>query len=120
MRPLQMAGVPDRVARQDLADGCEHHAIAGIAAEVLLSVDAAIVLAHRRVAHPPPARCDGLAWIGHREHPSLLSAVAVRQSTDRLKSLERLTNHFARLKSCLKFRKAASVSILTRFLDANR
>jgi hypothetical protein len=96
MRPLQIARVPDRVARQDFSDRLEYHPIAGIAAKILLSVNAAAVLANRRVTHPPPpcrynARGNGVlrgewfGWIGHRENPSILFDAAVRQSADRLK-----------------------------------
>jgi len=95
MRSLEMACIPDRVARQNFSDCLEHHAIAGIAADVLLPVDAAAVLAHWRVTHPPPARRNDarwngvlrnewLVWIGHRLDPSILLRV-LRQGTDRLK-----------------------------------
>ena len=88
MRALQIACIPDRVARQDFSDRVEHHAIAGVAAQILLPVDAAAILANRRMPYPPPARRDLLrrfVWIGHRQNPSILFAVAVRQSTHRLK-----------------------------------
>ena len=95
MRSLEMACIPDRVARQNFSDCLEHHAIAGIAADVLLPVDAAAVLAHWRVTHPPPARRNDARWngvlrnewlvrIGHRLDPSILLRV-LRQGTDRLK-----------------------------------
>src|SRR3954454_11463837 len=81
MRPLQMARVPHGLARQNFAHRPKHHAIATIAAEVLLPVNAAAVLPYRRVTHPPPSRChdpagngmlqnEWLVWIGHRKHPS--------------------------------------------------
>jgi hypothetical protein len=70
MRALQIACIPDRVTRQDFPDRLEHHAIAGVAPEILLPIDAAIVLAHRRMPHTPPARRDyfRFVWIGHRQH----------------------------------------------------
>src|SRR6201992_4318213 len=83
MRPLQIAGEPDRIARQDLCDRLEHFAVTGVAADVFLPVDAAAVLAHRRVPHPPPSCRDHalrqrvvmnerFVWIGHLKNPSLL------------------------------------------------
>jgi hypothetical protein len=86
MRPLQIARKPHRVARQDFSDRLEYHAVAGVAAEILLPIDAAAILANRRVTHPPPpCRDDGvrnrllrderLVWIGHRKDPSILSRV---------------------------------------------
>src|SRR5450631_643605 len=73
MRALEVACIPDRVARQDFPDRLEHHAIAGVAAEIRLPIDAAIVLAYRRMAHPPPACRDHFrfVWIGHRHRPSI-------------------------------------------------
>src|SRR5215212_425296 len=95
MRSLEMARVPDRVARQNLSDRLKHDPIAGVAADVLLSVDAAAILAHRSVTHPPPSRShhaggngmlqnERLVWIGHRKDPSILLRL-LRQSTVRLK-----------------------------------
>src|SRR5258707_2813942 len=52
--PLQIACVPDRVARQDFSDRLEYHAIAGVAADVLLAVNAAVILPNRFVTLPPP------------------------------------------------------------------
>src|SRR5688572_22441587 len=97
MRALQIACIPDRIARQDFSDRLEHDAIAGVAAQILLPVNAAAILAHRRVTHTPPSRRNSrrLTLIGHRQGPSILFAVDVRQSTHRLKWLQRL-------KSCLK------------------
>src|SRR5207247_9116157 len=43
MRPLQVACIPRGAARQDLSDRLEYHAIAGIAADVLLAVNAAVI-----------------------------------------------------------------------------
>src|SRR6202790_75153 len=54
MRAFQIARDPNRAPRQDLSDRFEHHAVAGVAAEVLLPVDAPLILANWRVAHPPP------------------------------------------------------------------
>jgi hypothetical protein len=96
MRPLQIARVPDRVARQDFSNRGEDHAVAGIAADILLPVNAAAVLANRRVTHPPPPCRDhaggngmlGDEWlgrIGHRKNPSILFDFAVRQRADCLK-----------------------------------
>jgi hypothetical protein len=55
---LQIACVPNGVARQDLSDRLEYHAIAGVAADVLLPVNAAVILADRRMTHPPPPGRD--------------------------------------------------------------
>src|SRR6266478_773523 len=87
MRALQIACVPHSIARQDLSDRLEYHAVAGVAGDVPLAIDVAAVGAHRRMTHPPPP-CGDDSWlgrIGHRENPPIVSAVAVRQSTDRLK-----------------------------------
>src|SRR6266852_700458 len=86
MRPLQIARIPHRVTRQDFPDRFEYHAVAGVAAEVLLPIDAAAIFPNRRVTHPPPPcrdhgvgnrlLCDGwFGWIGHRKDPSILSRV---------------------------------------------
>jgi hypothetical protein len=83
MRPPQIARIPDRAARQDFAERLEYHAIAGVAADVLLAVNAAAVLAHRRVTHPPPSgrhhangngvlRDEWFGFIGHRGDPSIV------------------------------------------------
>src|SRR3978361_759818 len=85
VRALQIAGVPDRLARQDLSDSFEHHAVTGVAADILLTVDAAAVFADRRVPPPPPSRRDHaighrmlqdewLVGIGHSENPSIVFA----------------------------------------------
>ena len=85
MGPLQIARKPDGISRQDFGDRLEHLAITGIAAEVLLPINAAAVLAHRRVTHPPPPRRDyafgngvlqneWFVCIGHLENPSILFA----------------------------------------------
>src|SRR5437899_722726 len=65
----------------------DHFAVASVAGYDHQAIDVADVVAHRRMTHPPPPCCDGsrLGWIGHREDPPIVSAVAVRQSTDRLK-----------------------------------
>ena len=95
MGPLQVACVPNGVARQDFSNRLEYHAIAGVAADVLLAVNAAVILADRRMTHPPPPGRDHASghgmlhdewfvWIGHRQNPSILLPV-LRQSTDRLK-----------------------------------
>jgi hypothetical protein len=55
MGALEVARIPHRVLRQDARDRGEHHLVAAVAVEVLLAVDMAAVLAHGRVAHPPPA-----------------------------------------------------------------
>src|SRR5882724_5888704 len=84
---LEIARKPDRTARQDLCDGLEHLAIAGVAVDILLAIDVAAVAAHRRVTHPPPPRRNDFrfVWIGHRRYPSILFDVAVRESAHRLK-----------------------------------
>ena len=103
MRALQIACIPDRVARQDFADRLEHHAIAGVAAEILLPVDAAAVLAHRRMAHPPPARRDHrsvcLDWTSRRP----FNTVCCRCTSEHASS--QVTSTFEIL---FEFRKAAS------------
>ena len=87
MRALQIACIPDRVARQDFSDRLEHDTIAGVAAQILLTVDTAVIFADRRMANPPPSRRNHPrpVWIGHHQSPSILFVVAVRQSTHRLK-----------------------------------
>ncbi len=67
MRTLEIARIPDGVARQDLGDRLEHLGVAGIALDVLLAVDVAAVAAHRRMTHPPPPRRHHFrfVWIGH-------------------------------------------------------
>src|SRR6476620_1589511 len=101
MRALQITCIPDGAARQNLSDRLEHDTVAGVAAEVLLPVDAAVILADRRMANPPPScrDCPRFVCIGHRQIPSILS-VAVRQSTHRLQSLCQ-AKILGRLKSCL-------------------
>ena len=64
MRALQIARDPHRAARQDLRDRLEHFGIAGVAGDVGLAVDVAAVVAHRRVAHPPPSRDDDFGLSG--------------------------------------------------------
>src|SRR5437879_1833564 len=87
MRALQIACIPDRIARQDFSDRVEHDAIAGVAAQILLPVDATAVFTYRRMAHPPPSRRNypRFVWIGHRQNPSILFTVALRQCIHRLK-----------------------------------
>src|SRR6478752_4614782 len=58
MRALQIARIPDCITRQDFADRIEHHTVAGVATQILLPVDAAAILANRRMAHPPPSSSD--------------------------------------------------------------
>ena len=103
MRAHQIARIPDRIARQDFCDRLEHFAIAGVALDILLAVDVAAVAAHRRMTHPPPPRGDDcwFAWIGHREDP--FHSVCRRCTSEHTSS--QVTS---RLKSCLKFRSAAS------------
>src|SRR6478672_10119972 len=43
MRALQITCIPDGAARQNLSDRLEHDTVAGVAAEVLLPVDAAVI-----------------------------------------------------------------------------
>ena len=65
VRAFQIARNPHAMARQDFSNRFEHHAIAGVAAEILLAVDAAAVFAHRRMPHPPPARrYTAAGWFG--------------------------------------------------------
>src|SRR6266478_2107975 len=87
MRAHQIARIPDGVAWQDLGDSLEHFAIRGVASDILLAVDIAAIVAHRRVAHPPPPRRDDFrfVWIGHRENPSILFDADVRESAYGLK-----------------------------------
>ena len=87
MRALQIARDPDRIARQDLRDRLEHLGIAGVAGDIGLAVDVAAVVAHRRMAHPPPSRDDDfrLVRIGHQKNPSILFAAVVRECAQRLK-----------------------------------
>src|SRR5580698_2576802 len=74
MRTLEAARNPDSLARQDLRHRLENMAVAGVAGDVLLTVDVAAVAAHRRVAHPPPPcrRNCRLVDIGHQENPSIM------------------------------------------------
>src|SRR6202011_4602154 len=95
-RAFQIARKPGSVAGKNLADCVKHHAIAGIATDVGLPVDAAAILAHRRMTDPPPAGRHhargnrmlrdkgGLGRIGHRYNPPILFHV-VRQSAHGLK-----------------------------------
>ena len=46
---FQRACIPDSVARQYFSDRVEHHTIAGVAAQILLPINAAAVLADRRM-----------------------------------------------------------------------
>src|ERR1700751_170563 len=97
MRPFQVACIPYRAARQNLADRLEHHAVAGIATDIGLAINAATIVAHRRVTDPPPpcrnhATGNGVledewrGFIGHRGDPSILSYV-LRQRIYRLERL---------------------------------
>src|SRR5882757_8437938 len=94
MRPLQTARNPNRIARQDFPDCSEYLVIAGVAADVLLSIDAAIILTNRRVAHPPPSCRDHarrnrmlqhewLGGTGHRGNPQYCSMSLYVSARDR-------------------------------------
>ena len=87
MRAHQVARIPDRVARQDFCDRLEHLAIAGIAGDILLAVDVAAVTADRRMAHPPPARCDDCRFVLDWTSQGLLQYCAVSYVRARIVSI---------------------------------
>jgi hypothetical protein len=56
LRARQIAGEPDRLARQQRRQVCEHRLIAAVARQIGLAIDAASIDDHRRMPDPPPAR----------------------------------------------------------------
>ena len=56
----EMTGDPDRAARQQCRQPGKHGGVAAVAGQVALTVDAALVDDHRRVADKPPARSHGI------------------------------------------------------------
>ena len=91
VRAFEIARKPLGIVRKNARHGIEHRAIAAIAADIGLSIDATAILAHRRVTHPPPARRHGTVWNGvlrgenrlggirHPGNPSILFHAVVRE-----------------------------------------